>query len=69
MNQTADTQADRKGRRGGHMRLEKDQVGDSPYLGLKVPRTVHDALLKRAEAEGVTISALTRRALAQFVST
>jgi hypothetical protein len=57
-----------KARRGGHLRLEKDQVGDSPYLGLKVPKSVHSALLRRAESEGVTISALSRRALEQFVS-
>lgn len=68
MNQTANTTGQTKTRRGGHLRLEKDQVGDSPYLGLKVPRSVHNALLKRAEAEGVTISALTRKALEQFVS-
>lgn len=68
MNQQAETRSERK-TRGGHMRLEKDQVGDSPYLGLKVPRTIHAALTKRAEAEGVTISELARRALAQFIAT
>lgn len=64
--QTENT-AETKSRRGGHMRLEKDQKGDSPYLGLKVPKSVHAELLRRAESEGVTISALTRRALEQFV--
>lgn len=69
MNQAIATHAETKTRRGGHLRLEKDQVGDSPYLGLKVPKSVHAELVKRAKSEGVTISALTRKALEQFVST
>lgn len=67
MNQNTQTNTATRSRRGGHLRLEKDQVGDSPYLGLKVPKSVHAELVKRAESEGITISALTRRALEQFV--
>ena len=67
MNQNTQTNTATHSRRGGHLRLEKDQVGNSPYLGLKVPKSVHAELVKRAESEGVTLSALTRRALEQFV--
>ncbi len=69
MNDVMETNEAKKTRRGGHLRLEKDQVGDSPYLGLKVPKTVHEALIRRAESEGVTISTIARRALTQFITT
>lgn len=53
--------------RGGHLRLEKDQVGDSPQIGLRVNGAIYAKLLEKCEAEKTTISALTRKALAQLV--
>lgn len=55
-------------RRGGHLRLEKDKDGDAPQIGLRVPRSVHDELKKRADKEKTTISALVRRAVEEFIS-
>lgn len=55
-------------RRGGHLRLEKDQEGDAPQIGLRVPRAVHDELRKRADKEKTTISALARKALEDFIA-
>ena len=54
-------------RRGGHLRLEKDKDGDAPQIGLRVPRSVHDELKKRADKEKTTISALARKALEEFI--
>lgn len=50
-------------RRGGHLRLEADQQGNSPRIALAVNRSIYDRMVRRAEVEKKTISALTREAL------
>lgn len=55
-------------KRGGHLRLETDQVGNSPRIALAVDSTLYGALVKRADQEKTTVSALTREALRKLLS-
>ena len=55
-------------KRGGHLRLESDQQGNSPRIALAVERSVYDALVSMAEREKTTVSAITRAALKRMIA-
>ena len=65
--QNVETKKPYNPKRGGHLRLETGQVGNSPRIALAVEKTLHDQLVKRAEKQKTTVSALTREALKRMM--